>query len=82
MKIGSCHWLTPGRRSKYGGRSKTKSAPISNWSGARSLTTQENMRLHEESRRNQSQIFEFWVELILIWGQGQSHRHSTSKNRY
>ena len=57
MKIGSCHWPMPGRKSKRGGRSITKSDPIPHWSGARPLTTPENMRFHEENRSNWSRIF-------------------------
>jgi len=57
MKIGSFHWPTPGRKSKRSERSITKSDPIPHWSGARPLTTPENMRFHEENRNNRSRIF-------------------------
>lgn len=57
MKIFSCHWPTPGRKSKRGGRSITKSDRIPHWSGARHLTTPENMRFHEENKSDWSRIF-------------------------
>lgn len=56
--FGSCHWRTPGRKSKDGGRSIAKSDPIPHWSGPRPRTTPGNIRFHEENRSNWNRIFQ------------------------